>query len=350
MLQAIKIGLVLFLGLVALAVLGFNSFLVEPCLRFALGRVEARTGTAIGFEKATGNLVTGELAVTGVRLERKAEGRNQFELKVGNLSADVAMLRFFDPEWCFDSVHLTGLKGRFTVVARDKAATPLPEGRKVFNAERITVASAEIEHVNLRDGGEPITVVLDSGRVDGYRSDWSLYDLLFRSTLEGKIDGQPFRIEGTDEGGKRKTLWDLRGLPVGKWKGAVSGPLGALRSGRIDCQVVSRWPLGDPRTIDQEWRLVVQDGTADPAAGGGGLSAVATRAAVGWLLSKSRNVPLEFPVQLTRDRFDGAESLADAGLLDAVSKAAGQKLVELSAGAGGSLLERARSRLGLGPN
>jgi hypothetical protein len=308
MLDTIKKGLVLALGLLAIGVLGFNSAGIEPTLRFALGRVRARTGTQVEFTSATGNLLTGHLAVTGVSITRQVEGRNGFSLKVAHLDGDLSILRLFDPEWQLDRLQLLGVTGEFSVVPRKEAGGTTGgggdalEGGKVFAAREVLIRDANLGFVNYRDDarGVKLTVTIDEMRIDEYRSHWSLYDLLFSSTLSGKIDGEPFSFAREAKDGNQTVRWNLAGLPLSKWAHTFAGATAQAMVGQADVTVDSTWPLADPRTIRMIFRVKGRE---------------------------ARWLDAEFPAEMLRGQFEGAQSLEDAGLWKVVRQGMAEKAV-----------------------
>jgi hypothetical protein len=302
MFQTIKKGLALLLGLIAITVLVFNSYGIEPTLKLILDRLESRSGTQVKFTSASGNLLTGSLSLNGLRITRKVEGRNSFDLEVAHLTADMAWLRLFDPEWQLDHVDLLGVKGDFAVYPRQGGEGSRLAGGNVFQARRVFISQADLRFTNFRDDpqGVPLKVGISRMEIDEYRSRWSLYDLLFHSTLEGKIDGEPFGFTRDVKEGKQEVHWKLAGLPMAKWGSAWAGGAAKAMVGRVDVTVDSAWPVEDPRTIHMSWKVEARD--------------------KGWTSS-------QFQGTMQRGQFEGAQSLADAGLWKVVGEGMADKAV-----------------------
>lgn len=319
MFQTIKKGLVLLLGLLAIAVLTFNSYGIDPTLRLILQRVEARSGTHIEFQSASGNLLTGSLSVNGVHISRKVEGRNAFDLDVAHVTADVALLRIFDPEWQLDRVDLLGVKGDFSVYPRKGGEGSKLQGGNVFQARTVFLSQADLRFVNFRDDpqGVPLVVEVTRAQIDEYRSRWSLYDLLFHTELEGTVDGEPFRFTRMQKDGKQWIQWKLASLPLAKWSSSWGGAA-ANTVGKVDVQVDSSWPLEDPRTITQDWKLTATEQSWSSA---------------------------DFQGTLERGRFEGAQSLQDAGLWEVVAQGMAQKAVNKAVDKVKSKLDELRGRI-----
>lgn len=299
MFATIKRGLVLLFGLLAIFVLAFNSFGVEPTLRMVLGRIQDRTGTQVRFASASGNLITGSLAVNGVTLERKVEGRNAFALEVSHLTADVSVLRLADPAWQLDRLHMLGVKGDFEVVERKEGGGAIAGGR-VFEAREVLVSNAELTFVNRRDVPEGVTtsVEVEKLEVAEYRSDWSLYDLLFRSTLAGKVDGQPFTFTRQQAEGKQLVTWHMQSLQLAKWSRGWATQGAFALAGAAEVTAVHSWPLENPYTIQQHWKIQSAQGKS-----------------------------FEFDAEMKRGSFEGAQSLRDTGLGEVLAKGIGNQVV-----------------------
>lgn len=299
MFSTIKRGLVLLFGLLAILVLAFNSFGVEPTLRMILGRIQERTGTQVRFASASGNLITGRLSLNAVTLKREVEGRNAFQLDIASLTADLAMLRLADPTWQMDRLDLLGVKGDFQVVERKGGGGGISGGR-VFEAREVLVSDAELTFVNRKDVPEGVTttVEIEKLQVDEYRSHWSLYDLLYRSTLTGKVDGQPFTFTRALADGKQSVTWHLTSIPLGKWSRGWAGGGALALAGLAEVHAVHSWPAEEPYTIQQHWRIAAASGRT-----------------------------FEFDAQMKRGAFEGAQSLSDTGLGEVLAKGIGDKVV-----------------------
>lgn len=306
MFDTIKKGLVLLLGLLAIGVLAFNSAGIEPTLRFVLGRIRDRTGTQVAFTSASGNLLTGRLAVNGVHITREVEGRNGFDWKVAHLEADVAILRLFDPEWQLDRLLMLGVEGSFSVMARQQGGTTVQGGgdaldpSNVFVCREVIIRDAHLDFTNYRDdpGGVKLAVEVDEMRTEEYRSHWSLYDLLFSSTLQGKLDGEPFSFTREVKDGRQVVQWNLAGLPMTKWAHAWAGQAARMMVGQADVRIESSWPVADPRTIQMVFHVQGRD---------------------------ARWLDTEFSGEMLRGQFEGAQSLRDAGLWKVVEKGMADK-------------------------
>lgn len=330
MFAMIQRGVLGLLGLLALAVLAFNTFGIEPAVRLALSRVQDRTGTRATFGSARGNVLTGSLSIEDLHLVREVEGRNQFDLRSGHVTIDMSVLRAFEPSWRFDELSVVGTRGKFTTVARPPGKAGRLEAGSLFSVGTLRVQGVELEMTNLRDSETPITMEVEvkSLVTKEYRSAWSLYDILFRSTIDGLIDGRTFEVAGEDAEDARVVTWNLEAFPAGKWTPSLTGPLSLARSGRFDGKIVSRWPLHDPRTITQDYTIVFSEVNADPQPGANLLQNTMVPMIMSWFARQSGDNPIRFQIELERGRFEGAQSLADAGLYEAISEKGGDVVME----------------------
>jgi hypothetical protein len=234
--------------------------------------------------------------VNGVTLKREVEGRNAFQLEIASLTADLAVLRLADPVWQMDRLDLLGVKGEFQIVERKEGGGAIAGGR-VFETREVLVQNAELAFMNRRDVPEGITtqVEIEKLQVDEYRSDWSLYDLLYRSTLTGKVDGEPFTFTPALADGKQTVTWKLDRIDLSKWSRgwALRGAL-AL-AGPAQVTAVHSWPVEQPYTIQQHWKIAAESGRT-----------------------------FEFDAEMKRGAFEGAQSLSDTGLGEVLAKGIGK--------------------------
>lgn len=311
MFETAKKGLGAFLGLVAIFVLLFNSFAVEPALKMALSRIQSHSGTEVRFQSASGNLLSGWISLSGVQITREVEGRNAFDLTIGNLTADLALLRIFEPQWRFDTLQMTGVHGRFVTVDRAPKEGGELKGGNLFSIGSVSILQADLEHVNLRDGQEvPTRAEVESLTIQEYRSRWSLYDLLFRSQMKGRLDGRDFELKAWEEEGMHHSHWDLNGLPTPKWGMGWAPPFFTMAGGVVDAKVECTWPLEDPRKIHQAWTMQAK-----------GLHFQETN----------------FEFDLERGGFEGAQSLKDAGFFEALREALIEEVGKVVKGAVGEV-------------
>lgn len=383
----IRNGVLALAGLLALAVLVVNSFLIGPSLNVALSGIQERSGTEGRFDQADGNVLTGALRVNGLELKREVENRNAFQLRVGHATANLSVLRLNEPEWHLDSLHLAGVTGAFTVVSRPREARPVLAGGNVFLASQVTIDKADLDfQIQDRHGQRQMKLEVDQLKVTDYRSRWSLFDILFRSRGGGKVEGQGWSLmrlaegealpgagaaegegsegeatdsEATDsqaaEGAPAspdtvRIVWQLDGVPAGLVSPSLQGPLSWITHGAMTATVVSSWPKNDPRTIHQVWDLRYDGLGARAPADVSAAERAANAMMLRFLAGNARDLHLQFECDLPRDRFDGAESLDDAGLWPVVSEAAGKALGEQAMGSAtrglGSLGDRVRSIFG----
>ncbi len=313
MFSTIGRGLGLLMGLLAIFVLAFNTYGIEPALRQVLSQATQQTGAQVEFATASGNLLTGSVSLNEVQIKKEVEGQTAILLDVGHLTADLSLLRFFDPVWQFDHLHLSGVKGDFRVVSRQKDRTP-PPGKSLFASRKLVLKKGDIrfENVVQDSQGDSTRVEIEELVTTEYESKWSLYDLLFHSQVHGKVDGDDFVISSKTENGTQQVLWDLKSLPVSKW-GKGLGAMALNLAGSADVEVYNSWPLQDPRKISQKWKIAVR----------GGLT-------------------MSFESEMARGDFEGAQSLRDAGIGEVVMKGVRSSALE---GVGSTALKGVKSGL-----
>ena len=164
----------------------------------------------------------------------------------------------------FEDVKVDGVKGEFTRNGKRDPTMP----RRQFTIEELTVNNVSLA---VTDHARPphevsVPVEIESLQIADFRSTWAAFDMLFRSTCRGLVDGQPFTVETRpiDGGAVRETRWIARDLPVYVLSGYFAGPLSWLVDGRFDVDVTTRWqPDDNEAELEMHCRLVAHGFAAD---------------------------------------------------------------------------------------
>jgi hypothetical protein len=288
-------ALVVLLVVVALGVLGFQVFGVEALLRRAAIQIHGRTGVVVDFAGASGSILDGTLTLDGLTAILEQDGARVLDLKAARFEAQVPLTSLGEHPVRFQRVEVTGLEG-----SADQP--PRREGEEVelqrdLTAELLRVEDSRVDSTRLYLDGKSRRTQLEitSLEIEGYRSDWAFHDFLFHSSFEGKLDGGPFTINRTLEGGEWRVTWDIQGLPKEPWTAEAAPDVqaaGFLGGGRtLDVEVVSRWHIDAPETIHMAWTIVT------PAQ------------------------PVSFECEMAREKFRGVRSLRESGVMEHVRKA-----------------------------
>ena len=108
-------------GLLVLGLAGvLASYLFfDPILRWGLARTQAKTGVEIGFERSEGNLLMGQVALEGIRMQRDAARGLAFDVRAERVALDVVLWSLLG-EPRVELAELRGVRGFVTPPERDK--------------------------------------------------------------------------------------------------------------------------------------------------------------------------------------------------------------------------------------
>jgi hypothetical protein len=341
-------------GLCALLLAGVfvvNTLFLAPSLRWMLARVEERTGYAVAFETAKGNLFSGRLALSGVSVSRPPGRGLALDVAAETVAFDVRMISLLGSEVALESLELAGVTGRLEPPSRsDGAAAPgaAPRPRRAFAVARAALADIDVEVAG--PGRPPLQLEISKATAEPFRSRSALFDLFFRSTLDARLDGTPLRVETAVISEKgRRTLWAFEEVPVATLASLTArAPISWLSGGAVSANVTDEWDLANAeRRIDMDWRLVFDGVEAAPPAGAGAAETLLARGLGAALARTGGSADYAFTLSLDRERLEAAGS-DDLGALwealrDGVAAVLAERTGETARGAAGRV-EAARER------
>ena len=235
-----------------------NFFLFETTARIVLDQVKTRTGIEVAFDSAKGNIFTGTVQMTGVKLKREKHQNSLFDLQVEKMSLDMDMTALITFKAVMEELKVTGLKGTFQRVGKVKHLKP----RKSFVIEKFIMEDIDVQFSDTTRGEKPVTaaVKVDKMQSAPFRSQMSIFDLLFNSTCSGTLEEtSSFAIEKKESPEDKKSQWTLNDLPLALLGEYVGGPLKLISEGSIFIEVKNRWHTGEKPGIKMDWHLVIRD-------------------------------------------------------------------------------------------
>jgi hypothetical protein len=285
---------------------------IDPMLRFALGQVEAKTGYAVTYARASGNLQTGQLELAGAGVSRHADEGLTMELQIEGFSLDLALLSLLSGTPRIEDLAVSGVSG--TIV------TPPKNEGQVANKPRrsFTVEAGRFDRIDLSVGHQQANahrIEIASADETPFRSDMALFDLFFRSNLDGRIDGVPLRIAtNVIAGNGRSTEWAFDTAPAATLAGLTErAPLNWLSEGTISTHVTDEWRLDD-RAVSMNWSIAL-DGVRVAAPAGAGVAQRVTAGALAKAAAaQGGSAPFDFTLTLDKERLETSSS----GDLDAL--------------------------------
>ncbi len=331
-----------------LLLIALNTFAFEWAVRRALAAGEKKSGIAADFESADGNLFVGRVNLRNARLVRQGHPVADFDMAVGELDVDADVWKLLGGQTVFQTVNVDGVTGQF---ARNGKRDPdLP--RRQFTIEELTVANVSLA---VADHSRPphevsVPVEIESLQIADFRSTWAAFDMLFRSTCRGLVDGQPFTVEThpIEDGAARETRWTARDLPVYVLSGYFAGPLAWLVDGRLDVDVTTRWhPVDNDAELEMHCHLIAHGFAADVPEQLKVLEKV-IEPTLATLNKANARLPIEFDVTMSKEAFRGHLSPLAAGLADVFAQASGQAFTNLLPNAAeriGDTVDQIRSQI-----
>jgi hypothetical protein len=324
-------GLALSLG----GLLLVNFVFFEPMARWAVAKVGKRTNTDLDFKTATGNIFSGSIIFEDLSARRVSETRSSFDLKARHLRAKVdPWTLVFRPIW-FQSLSVETVSGTLQQPERRKTASGNGDD-KIKARRKFQVQDLRLKDVNImlsKGDNAPVAVSLTSVSSAPFRSNYALFDTLFRSNLAGRIDGRDISISTQRIDGGRLTQWrmpDLQAASVSRF--VTRPPLGWLREGTLDVRVDDRWQLGTSADIGMDWNIRMQGVRAEAREGAGVMEKTFALPVTSYINGKDGNVDLRFKLVMNEKQFENMSSL-DARFLWDVFLQSMAKAIGISTGA-----------------
>jgi hypothetical protein len=332
-------GIVLTVGGLVLV----NTVLFDPVVRRVVGLVAKRTGTELEFKSVSGNLFTGRFAFEDITARRVSDAKGSFNLKVASLSGDIDLPTLLIGPVFFRRLSVDTVGGTFHDPEKRKASDNVQDDdgrirtKRRFRIEDLTLRNVDV--ALSKGDGAPVALSLKSVSSMPFRSNFAVFDLLFRSNVAGQIDGHDISISTRDADGGRITQWRMPDLPIASVRHLVAKPpIGWLREGTLTVSVDDRWALGRQAEIDMDWSIRMRGARAEARKEGGLLEQAFALPIVSYINSKDGNLDLRFKLVMNERQFEDMVS-PDAGVLwetvvrsmsRAIATGAGKKTEEVA--------------------
>jgi len=328
-------------GAVLLALITINLWFIDDLARWLLDKQHQRSGIAITAGTIDGNMFTGRFHASDITVRRLDHPAGLIDLTVRRLDAEISVWRVFANPIAVQSLSVEGIQGRFergipgqAPVMKKKNANDeqktKPKPKRHFAINALTITAVEVayaDHTRKRPLILPVTVTrLTSTPL---RSQWAVFDVLFRANASGTVAGRPFTITTTGDELGRDTQWHVEDLPVAVLADQIGGPFALLTGGTCDVHVVDHWRMSEnERVIVMDWSVVLNQVKAEVPEDLSALMALLAKPAVAFINAKRDRVPLSFRVEMDENRFNGATSAEAAGLWEVVSDSAAATLAK----------------------
>ncbi len=319
------------LALFASVLLVINFLFLEESVRFAANKVETKTGFEIQYDSVEGNLFTGSFAFTGLDLRQTLPDKPQLNVRAQSIAANLSVSGFIFGERVIDSaavsratIHLQTLPEKkeekrgfgFAVAWGDKGLDAINISKSpllkspIFVIKDLTLEEVSIQ-VDDRSSETPTSydIGIDQLHAQPIRSHFAIFDLLFRSNLDGTLNGSRLEIVNTEESGQRRTTWATSGIPAATLASLVGGPFHLFEAGIIDVEVSDQWESEDIENLELDWKIRVADAQARLPEGTPKVLKPLAQVWVDNINETEKDWEFGFQLQLSESQFYGASSL-----------------------------------------
>ncbi|EDY83893.1 hypothetical protein VDG1235_3520 [Verrucomicrobiia bacterium DG1235] len=273
------------LAIFTAALLLLNFVFLEQTVRFAVNKVETKTGFEIEYESMEGNLFTGAFAFEGLDITQTLAEKPQLSIQAQSLAANLSVWNFIFGSRVVDSASLSEASITLQTIAK-----PEEEKKSVFaiglawNENRLdgltagpaslvktpnyTIKDLKLSklsiHVDDRSSETPTNydIAIDHFEAQPLRSHFAIFDLLFRSNLDGTLNGSRLTISNTESDGHRHTKWATQDVPAGVLASLIGGPFSLFEAGTVDVEVTDQWEAERVESLELDWKIKVADAQA----------------------------------------------------------------------------------------
>lgn len=330
-------------GMLVITLTVINIWFLDDVVRSLLHRQHQRTGIVITAEHISGNLFTGRFQAEGVTVLRRDHPAGLIDLTIGRVETQIAVWRVLANPRVVESLSITQVRGQFErgvpgtrpetkpwtiggveiIIAKDAITIDdrKRRERRLFRVNTLDLRDVDIVYADhTRKTSLVVPVTLTALTAAPLRSDWAVFDVLFRSNASGTIAGSPLTITTSGDDLGRETQWHIDALPVAVLAAQIGGPFSLLLEGTADVRVVDRWQRSDDdRVIVMDWSLMLHDVHAAMPDSPSPLMMLFGKPAVAYLNGQSASIPLSFQGAIDEQRFHGVTSAEAAGMWQVIA-------------------------------
>jgi hypothetical protein len=305
------------LALMVAALLAANFIFLDLLAKRVLAAAGRHTNTEIAFTSIAGNIFTGEFTLTGVKAKRETTVKSSFDLAARRLTADLDLWSLLVRPIAFEAVTVEGVTGSIRSPERRKRSGASGDV-KLKPKRKFLIRGLALSDVAIalsKGENAPVAIALNSVKTTGFRSNFAVFDTLFRSDLSGTLDGRELVIATEPAGIGRITRWRIPDLAADTLSRIVTRPpAGWLREGTLNVSVDDRLQLNDRDEIHMDWRVRMQGVRAEARADAGLIEKTMAAPVAGYIKAKDGNLDLNFTLVVNEPEFENMSSI-DAGVL-----------------------------------
>jgi hypothetical protein len=263
------------------AMLVINQWFISDIVRMLLRKQQERTGISVVANSISGNLFSGYFQARGLRILTDETSANQIDIDVQSVSIEIDVWRVLATPLVIHGMTIEGMSGRYvrgigekTYSTQQDANATVPDEierkeltelthQKVKSGRAFSISDFNLTNLDViygdarRPHSSPLPVAVNYMKVQSLRSEWAIFDVLFRSNTKGAIVHQPFSISTSGDALGRDTQWHVDGLPVEVLADHIGGPFALLTAGTADVHVVDHWRrVQDRLVLVMDWSVI----------------------------------------------------------------------------------------------
>jgi len=322
-----------FFLVIILVLFTVNIFFFTPTMKWIVGQISQSTNIKIVFDSVNGNFLTGLIRFNGLHVTRNNSDKSDFNIKVDNIVVDVDVYSLILKPIIIEKLIVSGVKGMAQSTApidKDKRVSLPDEGKVIKAKTEFIVQNLSIKNVDVRVsklGNKPLNLVLDSIEAKPFRSRYAIFDIFFRSNIDGSLDGHKIIIKSREEGNGRVTKWHLDHFPVDIVNQYIQkAPINWFSRGVIDIQVEDKWEYGENAQINMDWNLKLLDVFIEAPEGASIMSKTLSLPIIKYINNKNGDIDVNFGLKMNESQFESTSSLDAAGLWHSVVSSFSKKL------------------------
>lgn len=255
--RRISLAMAVLLIVSLLVLVTINYLYFEEAVRFMLDKVKARVDIDVTFTTATGNFFSGRAILKDARIRRTFDEKSNFDLTAEEIAVDLDLLALLTFRYSLEYLHVSNLKGTFERKGKIDRATP----RRTYTIDKLIIKNLEMTITDLTRGGQPIVVPLkiDNLVSRSFRSRMVIFDLLFKTSMNGLINQAPFTVE-THIGEEEYTAeWTLHQLSVDQAGEYLFGDFNFLSKGDLDIEISNHCKVEQNSNIEMAWKMIFKN-------------------------------------------------------------------------------------------
>ncbi len=307
-------------------VLVVNFLLFDPTAKWLLAKVGQRKDMEVNVAKVSGNLFSGKFDFHDLKVKRESEIKNSFDLKTESVSLDIDIWSLIFRPVTLEHLIVKNVKG--DIRQPDIRKDPKNSNRNKIKTKRIFIVKRyrlEDADVSLSKGANPpVQVSLNKAENDPHhplRSQYAIFDLLFRSNVSGSIDGNKISIGSSGTENARVTKWDMMNLPVAPISRIVTKPpIGWFKDGVIDVKVEDKWRLNEKAEIKFDWHLNMRGVKVVIPENANSIQKTLAKPIASYINNKEEDIDLRFKLIMDEKQFESASSLDVSDIGTALAK------------------------------